>query len=337
MQKKLEEFLNQAAETLILADPDDTSSLEELIPIFGNLNEFLQKSGVASCSEVLEHLLDAISIFKDVSSDVRTSILDVINEVIETLLPVAHDRIAAEDVTFSEKVTSTLAAIQKPESGIGAEPEPQPEPESQPEPEPEQQPEPEPEPQPKPEPEPELKPKPESSKKMDMVPAVNDMVQSEDEEALTGRYLSFFLDKEEFCFEILKVQEIIRMTEITRIPRTPHYIRGLINLRGQVVAVFDLRAKFEMSFTEETEHTCIVVVKVQNATGKATMGVIVDAVSEVLQIHKEEVKSVDKLTSQLDSSYLLGMAIINDQVKILLDIDQILFVSKEGAPQDTAE
>ncbi|NCC50988.1 MAG: purine-binding chemotaxis protein CheW [Spartobacteria bacterium] len=162
------------------------------------------------------------------------------------------------------------------------------------------------------------------SRPKDALAAINhELLQREE---LAGRYLSFFLDQEEYGIEIVRVQEIIRMTEITRIPRAPDFIRGLINLRGQVVAVIDLRARFGLPFIEPTEHTCIIVVNIELKTGHAAMGLVVDAVSEVLQIGADQIESADTLSANLDSHYLLGMAIVAEKVIILLDVDSVLAI-----------
>lgn len=139
-----------------------------------------------------------------------------------------------------------------------------------------------------------------------------------------GKYLTFRLAAEEYGLEILKVREIIGMMDITQVPRTPHYIRGVINLRGRVIPVVDLRAKFEMEVTEDTNETCIIVVEVASGDGAVSMGIRVDAVSEVLDIKEDQIEDTPTFGSGIDTRFILGIGKIKEDVKILLDIDQVL-------------
>lgn len=141
---------------------------------------------------------------------------------------------------------------------------------------------------------------------------------------LAGKYLTFRLGAEEFGLEILKVQEIIKMMAITKVPRTPSYVRGVVNLRGKVIPVLDLRLKFEMDSKENTEKTCVIVVQVQRETSIVTIGIIVDEVSEVLDIPEEEIEEAPSFGSQVDTHFILGMAKTKGSVKILLDINKVL-------------
>jgi purine-binding chemotaxis protein CheW len=142
--------------------------------------------------------------------------------------------------------------------------------------------------------------------------------------ALAGKYLTFRLGAEEFGLEILKVQEIIKMMDITKVPRTPAFVRGVINLRGKVIPVVDLRLKFEMEAKGTTVKTCVIVVQVQRQDGKMTMGIIVDEVSEVLDISGSEIEEAPNFGSQVDTRFILGMAKTKGGVKILLDINKVL-------------
>ncbi len=142
--------------------------------------------------------------------------------------------------------------------------------------------------------------------------------------ALAGKYLTFFLDRETFGLEILKVQEIIGMQEITKIPRTPPYVKGVINLRGKVIPVVDLRLKFGLEEQAFSRKTCIIMVQVKRGEACLIMGIIVDEVSEVIDIPGEQIEKAPALGSQVDSGFILGMAKIESSVKILLDIDMIL-------------
>jgi purine-binding chemotaxis protein CheW len=143
-------------------------------------------------------------------------------------------------------------------------------------------------------------------------------------ETRTGKYLTFRLAAEEYGLEILKVREIIGMMDITKVPRTPHYVRGVINLRGRVIPVVDLRAKFDMEVTEDTNETCIIVVEVTSQLGSVSMGIRVDAVSEVLDIKEDEIEDTPSFGSGIDTRFILGIGKVKNEVKILLDIDQVL-------------
>ncbi len=143
-------------------------------------------------------------------------------------------------------------------------------------------------------------------------------------EELAGKYLTFELGDESYGLQILKVQEIIKMQEITKVPRTPDYVRGVINLRGKVMPVIDLRRIFEMEDVEASRDTCIIVVQVQRGETSVILGVIVDKVSEVLEIGAEEIEPPPSFGTQVDTHFILGMAKTKDAVKILLDIDKIV-------------
>ncbi len=142
--------------------------------------------------------------------------------------------------------------------------------------------------------------------------------------ALAGKYLTFKLDVEEFGLEILKVQEIIKMMEITRVPRAPAFVRGVINLRGKVIPVVDLRLKFEMEAKAGTDKTCIIVVTVKRAGRAVVMGIIVDEVSEVLDVAGADIEPPPEFGGAVDTSFILGMGKMNERVIALLDIDKVL-------------
>ena len=145
--------------------------------------------------------------------------------------------------------------------------------------------------------------------------------------ARDGKYLTFRLSSEEYGLEILKVREIIGLMDITQVPRTPHCIRGIINLRGKVIPVLDLRLKFDMEAREDTEETCIIVVDAATQKGTISMGVLVDAVSEVLDITQEEIENPPAFGAGVNVDYILGIGKIKNTVKILLDIDKVLDTS----------
>lgn len=137
---------------------------------------------------------------------------------------------------------------------------------------------------------------------------------------LGGKYLTFVLAEEEYGLEILKVREIIGMMDITAVPRTPNFVKGVVNLRGKVIPVVDLRLKFGLSAAEVTEETCIIVVDV----GQVEMGITVDKVSEVLDIASEDIEPPPSFGVSVDTEFILGMGKANNKVAILLDISRVL-------------
>jgi len=138
-----------------------------------------------------------------------------------------------------------------------------------------------------------------------------------------GKYLTFSLAGEEYGIGILKVKEIIGLMAITTVPQTPSYVKGVINLRGKVIPVVDLRLKFGMEPMEYTDRTCIVVVEIRGAERTVLMGIVVDSVSEVLNIKGSEIEDTPNFGSKLNTAFILGMAKANGSVKILLDIDRV--------------
>jgi len=138
-----------------------------------------------------------------------------------------------------------------------------------------------------------------------------------------GKYLTFALAGEEYGIGILKVKEIIGLMAITSVPRTPDYVKGVINLRGKVIPVADLRLKFGMESMAYTDRTCIIVVEISGAERTILMGIVVDSVSEVLNIKAADIEDTPSFGSHLNTAFILGMAKISGAVKILLDIDRI--------------
>lgn len=139
-----------------------------------------------------------------------------------------------------------------------------------------------------------------------------------------GKYLTFHLGREEFAFQVLKVREIMGVQDITAVPQMPAYVKGVINLRGKVIPVVDLRLKFGMPEVEYTERTCIIVVQVTQGGIGIQTGIIVDEVSEVLTLSASDIEDTPDFGAGAATPYLLGMAKVKDKVKMLLDIDQIL-------------
>ncbi len=140
----------------------------------------------------------------------------------------------------------------------------------------------------------------------------------------TGKYLTFTLEEEEYGISILKVKEIIGMMPVTSVPRTPNFVKGVINLRGKVIPVIDLRLKFSMESIDYTDRTCIIVVEIDSDAGTVLIGIVVDAVSEVLNIKESEIEETPQFGTSLNTEYILGMAKMEGGVKILLDIDKVL-------------
>jgi len=139
-----------------------------------------------------------------------------------------------------------------------------------------------------------------------------------------GKYLVFHLGREEFGIRVLKVREIMGIQDITAVPHTPAHIKGVINLRGKVIPVVDLRLKFGMPSEEYTPRTCIIVVQVRAEAGSMLMGIVVDGVAEVLNLAVADIEDTPDFGDGTATPYLLGMAKVKGKVKILLEIDQVL-------------
>ncbi len=142
--------------------------------------------------------------------------------------------------------------------------------------------------------------------------------------AREGKYLTFSLAGEEYGIGILKVKEIIGMMPVTHVPRTPEFVKGVINLRGKVIPVVDLRLRFALEAAAYTERTCIIVVEVAGSGGSVMMGIVVDAVSEVLNIRGADIENTPAFGVRLNTDFILGMAKAAGGIKILLDIDKVL-------------
>jgi purine-binding chemotaxis protein CheW len=139
-----------------------------------------------------------------------------------------------------------------------------------------------------------------------------------------GKYLTFSMAEEEYGIGILKVKEIIGMMAVTMIPQTPPYIKGVINLRGKIIPVVSLRLKFGLEEIDYMDRTCIIVVEVKANVGNVLMGIVVDAVSEVLNIRNAEIEDTPAFGTSLKTDFILGMAKAGNNVKILLDIDKVI-------------
>jgi purine-binding chemotaxis protein CheW len=142
--------------------------------------------------------------------------------------------------------------------------------------------------------------------------------------AQTGKYLTFRLATEEYGLEILKVQEIIGLMTITKVPKLPDFIRGILNLRGKLIPVIELRSRFQMPRLADNDRTCIIVVQIKIADAHLTLGIVVDSVSEVLNIQDSQLEAPPVLGDGIDTEFILGMAKYNTRVILLLDIDRVL-------------
>jgi purine-binding chemotaxis protein CheW len=160
----------------------------------------------------------------------------------------------------------------------------------------------------------------ESTTALERVPAT---IQNKGQER-GGKYLVFHLGREEFGIRVLKVREIMGIQDITAVPQTPAHVKGVINLRGKVIPVIDLRRKFGMPEEEYNPRTCIIVVQVQGEIGPVLMGIVVDGVAEVLNLATADIEDTPDFGDGSRTPYLLGMAKVKGKVKILLEIDQVL-------------
>jgi len=143
-------------------------------------------------------------------------------------------------------------------------------------------------------------------------------------DARAGKYLTFQLGKEEFAVQVLHVREIMGVQEITAVPQMPFHVKGVLNLRGKVIPVVDLRLKFGLPEMEYTQRTCIIVVQVDGHAGKISTGIIVDGVSEVLTLQTADIEDTPDFGIGAATPYLLGLAKIKGKVKILLDINKVI-------------
>lgn len=148
-----------------------------------------------------------------------------------------------------------------------------------------------------------------------------------------GKFLTFFLDQEEYGLVILTVQEIMGLMPITRVPRTPDYVMGVVNLRGKVIPVVDLRLKFGMEAIEATDLTCIIVVQTEGLQ----FGLVVDRVSEVVDLLAADIEEPPTFGEGVNSDYIMGMGKSEDRVTILLDIDRVLSSDEFGQLRESSD
>jgi purine-binding chemotaxis protein CheW len=143
-------------------------------------------------------------------------------------------------------------------------------------------------------------------------------------DARAGKYLTFQLAKEEFAVQVMHVREIMGVQEITAVPQMPMHVKGVLNLRGKVIPVIDLRLKFGLPEIEYTQRTCIIVVQVEGQAGRVSTGIVVDGVSEVLTLQSADIEDTPDFGMGAATPYLLGLAKIKGKVKILLDINKVV-------------
>ena len=154
---------------------------------------------------------------------------------------------------------------------------------------------------------------------------------------LAGKYLTFRLAQEEYRLEIMKVQEIIGMMQVTQVPRVPEYVRGIINLRGRIIPTIDLRTKFGLERIADTERTCIIVVEMMTFKGQISVGIVVDEVAEVLDVGAEEVDRPPEFGTSLNMDFILGVGIVKGGIKILLDVEKVLTFEEAKVVQGIAQ
>lgn len=154
---------------------------------------------------------------------------------------------------------------------------------------------------------------------------------------LAGKYLTFRLADEEYGLEIMKVQEIIGIIPVTKVPRVPEYVRGVMNLRGRIFPTIELRAKFGLERVEDTDKTCIIVVELTTSKGKVNMGVIVDEVAEVMDFTTDNIDAAPEFGTAMNTDFILGVGIVKGSVKILLDVDKVLSVEEVATVSDISK
>lgn len=141
---------------------------------------------------------------------------------------------------------------------------------------------------------------------------------------LVGKYLTFHLSQEQYGVSLLAVREIIGLMDITHVPRTPEYVRGVINLRGRIIPVVDLRLKFGMKAIDDTEVTCIIVVEMNYEDQVIQIGILVDEVDEVLDIQEDQIDNLPSIGTDISMNFICGVAKISQRVVMLLDIQRVL-------------
>ncbi|NLD39383.1 MAG: chemotaxis protein CheW [Desulfatiglans sp.] len=153
----------------------------------------------------------------------------------------------------------------------------------------------------------------------------------------TNKYLSFKLDNEIYAFDISQVREVLDYTEITKVPKMPVFVKGIINLRGGVVPVVDLRKKFDLPTSENTVNTCIIIMDISIDNEKTLIGALADSVQEVMTIEPDFIEPPPKIGTRLDTEFIRGMGKKNDKFIIIIDIDKVFSVGETYMLQETGE
>ncbi len=153
----------------------------------------------------------------------------------------------------------------------------------------------------------------------------------------TTQYLTFKLDEEVFALDITKVREVLDFTTVTKVPQTPEFMRGVINLRGSVVPVVDMRLKFGMSRTEKTVHTCIIIAEITIDSETAVLGALADSVQEVMDLEPDSIEPAPKIGARLNTEFIRGMGKRDSNFIMILDIDRIFSADELSIVQDAGK
>lgn len=153
----------------------------------------------------------------------------------------------------------------------------------------------------------------------------------------TTQYLTFKLEDEVFALDISKVREVLDFTTVTKVPRMPDFMRGVINLRGSVVPVVDMKLKFGMEKTDKTVNTCIIIVEIEIEGDKTVIGALSDSVQEVIDLEPDHIEPAPRIGTRLRTEFIKGMGKRNDRFIILLDLDRVFSADELAIVQQTTE
>ena len=154
------------------------------------------------------------------------------------------------------------------------------------------------------------------------------------DEKLGDEYLTFCLGKEDYGVDILRVQEIRGWEMVTRIPNSPGYVKGVLNLRGAIVPIFDLRMRLSLPEVEYNKQTVVIVLRVNGSSGERSVGVVVDAVSDVLNAHTENIRNTPEFGAEIATDFISGLAEANGKMIMLLDVDKLLTQENESVSDE---
>ncbi len=161
--------------------------------------------------------------------------------------------------------------------------------------------------------------------------ALDQISNSANQDADHAQYLTFIIADEEYGVDVLRVQEIKGWTPVTRIPNTPEFMRGVLNLRGTIVPIIDMRMRFDLGQAEYTKITVIVVLSVHTPSGERVVGIVADAVSDVLDVNPGDIKPTPDFGATINTEFIRGMATKGDAMVMLLDIDKLLSLDELDA------